>query len=233
MALSPEIVAAPVRLAVFDCDGTLVDSQHSIVASVHAACSVHGLPLPAADAVRRIVGLPLMEGIARLWPDASADEHTTMVGFYRQHFAELRAAGGIHEPLYPGVLEALASLEESGWLLGVATGKSLKGLHASLDGHGLQRRFSTVQTADSAPGKPNPGMLLQAMAEVGAAPHTTVMIGDTTFDMEMARNAGTRAVGVAWGYHQAEELLDAGAEAVVALCCDLPETIRVLMERPR
>lgn len=224
-------MTAPVRLAVFDCDGTLVDSQHSIIASVHAACGVHGLPTPTADAVRRIVGLPLMEGIGRLWPDASVQEHTTMVGFYRHHFAELRAAGGVVEPLFPGILGALATLEATGWLLGVATGKSLKGLIASLDGHGLNGRFCTVQTADSAPGKPNPGMLLQAMAEAGAAPEATVMIGDTTFDMEMAGNAGTRAIGVAWGYHAAQELMDAGAEAVVKLCCDLPETIRAIMER--
>jgi len=224
-------VSQPIRLAVFDCDGTLVDSQHSIVASVHAACDAHNLPRPEAEAVKRIVGLPLKVGVARLWPDENAEAHGIIAGLYRDHFTRLRTAGAVTEPLFPGVIEGLAVFEDAGWLLGVATGKSHNGLLGSLGEHGLDGRFVTLQTADSAQGKPSPDMLLRAMAETGAKARNTVMIGDTTFDMEMARNAGTLAVGVAWGYHKTEELLEAGAEGVVGTFHGLLEYVQALMER--
>ena len=221
----------PLRLAVFDCDGTLVDSQHSILASVHAACDAHDLPRPEADAVKRIVGLPLKVGIARLWPDEDAEAHAVIAGFYRDHFNRLRAAGAVTEPLFPGVLDGLAAFEGAGWLLGIATGKSHKGLLGSLGEHGLSERFVTLQSADTAAGKPSPDMLLRAMAETGAKAETTVMIGDTTFDMEMALNAGTLAVGVAWGYHEPEELLATGAHAVAGAFHELPAAVEDLMAR--
>ncbi len=224
-------VSQPVRLAVFDCDGTLVDSQHSILASVHAACDAHDLPRPEAEAVKRIVGLPLKVGIARLWPGEDAEAHAVIAGFYRDHFNRLRAAGAVTEPLFPGVLEGLAAFEGAGWLLGVATGKSHRGLLGSLGEHGLAERFVTLQSADTAAGKPSPDMLLRAMAETGAGAEATVMIGDTTFDMEMALNAGTLAVGVAWGYHETEELLATGAHAVAGAFHELPAAVEDLMAR--
>lgn len=230
MAVS-DPASQPVRLAVFDCDGTLVDSQHSILASVVAACEAHDLAKPEAEAVKRIVGLPLKVGIARLWPDEDAEAHATIAGFYRDHFNKLRTAGAVTEPLFPGVLEGLAAFEDAGWLLGVATGKSHKGLLGSLGEHGLAGRFVTLQTADTAEGKPSPDMLLRAMAETGAEAEATVMIGDTTFDMEMARNAGTHAVGVAWGYHETEELLDMGAQVVATAFDELLATAEDLMAR--
>ena len=224
-------VSAPIRLAVFDCDGTLVDSQHSILASVQAACDAHDLAKPEAEAVKRIVGLPLKVGIARLWPDEDAEAHAVIAGFYRDHFTKLRAAGAVREPLFPGVLEGLAAFEDAGWLLGVATGKSHNGLLGSLGEHGLAERFVTLQTADTAEGKPSPDMLLRAMAETGAEAEATVMIGDTTFDMEMAVSAGVMAIGVSWGYHETEELLEAGAETVVEAFHELPVIVQALMER--
>ena len=119
-------------------------------------------------------------------------------------------------------------LEAAGWVLGVATGKSRRGLLMTLETHRLTDRFQTLQTADSGPGKPNPDMLLNAMREIGAGPDATVMIGDTTFDMEMAKRAGTMALGVSWGYHPVKHLYSAGAQAVIGEFRDLPETIETL-----
>jgi phosphoglycolate phosphatase len=126
----------------------------------------------------------------------------------------MRGAGTVHEPLFDGIAELVERLDADGWLLGVATGKSDRGLSLCLSHHGLLKRFVTLQTADRHPSKPHPSMILQAMADAGAVAETTVMIGDTSFDMEMAVNAGTRALGVAWGYHPPEELMDAGAARV-------------------
>jgi len=206
----------PLRLAVFDCDGTLVDSQHSIVACMKAAFGAAGLALPEADAVRRVVGLPLAEGVGRLAPLLAIAECARVAELYKEAFLDLRKAAPLAEPLYPGVRDLLDTLEGEGVLLGVATGKGQRGLRITLEQHGLLQRFVTLQTADDAPGKPNPAMLRQAMAAVGAAPSQTAMIGDTTFDILMARGAGTAAIGVAWGYHPPEELHAAGAHAVVA-----------------
>ncbi len=230
---------APVRpvLAVFDCDGTLVDSQWTIIDCMTSAFTVARLPSPTAHAVRRVVGLPLDEAIARLAPTASADVVATAADGYVAAFRASRQSDdpslGVQEPLYPGSLDALDTLEAAGWMLGVATGKSHRGLIETLDQHGLTRRFVTVQTADRARGKPHPEMLLNAMAETGAAARDTVMIGDTAFDMEMARNAGTSAIGVAWGYHEIHELEESGAMAVVNHYGDLPRVIADIMEIQR
>ena len=201
-------------LVVFDCDGTLVDSQHAIVAAMARAFAEHDLAQPPAAAVRRIIGLNLDEAMAALAPEIDDARHHSLAEAYKAEFFRQRQSGEFTDPLYPGAMEILA-LAETGAMLGVATGKSQRGLRAVLDRHGLRARFATLQTADDAPGKPNPGMLLNAMAEAGACPEETVMIGDTTFDMTMARAANVAAVGVAWGYHEAQELDDAGAAAMV------------------
>ncbi|MGF1641724.1 MAG: HAD-IA family hydrolase [Rhodospirillales bacterium] len=222
-----------IKLCVFDCDGTLVDSQHGIVAGMTAAFAAHGLAEPAAAAVRRVVGLPLADAVARLLGDADDGRAPAIADSYRTAFADLRRRGGLEEPLYPGVLEGLAAIEAAGWLLGMATGKSHRGAIATLAGHGLERRFATVQTPDVALGKPAPDMMLRAMAETGAAPEATVMIGDTSFDMAMAVAAGTFAVGVAWGYHDAAELRAAGADLVVEAFAELPDAVDRLLARRR
>lgn len=214
-----------IKLCVFDCDGTLIDSQHSIVASMVAAFAAHGLAAPTAASVRHVVGLALTPAVARLLPGADAASHERVAQSYREAFSHLRRNGGVHEPLYPGVLEALEALEAAGWLLGVATGKSRRGLNATLAGHGLGGRFVTVQTADDARSKPDPDMMLRAMDAVGADPAGTVMVGDTTYDMLMARNAGTSAVGVAWGYHDEEHLWASGAQAVISDFSHLAEVV--------
>lgn len=216
------------RLAVFDCDGTLVDSQHSIFASMAAAFDVHSFARPDAEAVRRVVGLPLRVAMGRLLPETGPDVHDLLADSYIEAFHGLREKGEVADPLYPGVLEVLSALEGAGWILGIATGKGHRGLLATLETHDLAGRFQTLQTADSGPGKPDPGMLLNAMEETGTDPSGTVMIGDTTFDMKMALAAGTMAVGVSWGYHPEEHLHKAGAHAVIDDFAALPGEIESL-----
>jgi phosphoglycolate phosphatase len=203
------------RLAVFDCDGTLVDSQHSIVACMSAAFAAAGLGAPAAEAVRRVVGLPLAASVAKLSPMLAVAECERVAELYKEAFADLRRDRAIAEPLFPGVRDLLDALAAEGVLLGVATGKGRRGLRITLEQHGLLGRFVTLQTADDAPGKPHPEMLRRAMAETGAEAAATAMIGDTTYDIVMALKAGTAAIGVGWGYHPPDELRAAGAHEVV------------------
>lgn len=213
------------RLALFDCDGTLVDSQHSIIEAMRRAFEGGKLAPPSRAHVLSIVGLSLPHAMARLLPDADADYHDHMAGQYKRAFHAMRQEGGVAEPLYDGMADLIAALDADGWMLGVATGKSDRGLNLCLTSHGLIDRFVTLQTADRHPGKPHPSMALQAMADAGAAPETTVMIGDTSFDMEMAVNARVRGIGVPWGYHSREELIAAGASAVVVDMDDLARHI--------
>ncbi|OQW47554.1 MAG: haloacid dehalogenase [Proteobacteria bacterium SG_bin6] len=207
--------AAPVRLALFDCDGTLVDSQHHICSAMERAFGDVGLAPPPRAIVRRQVGLSLAEVIRSLLPDAGGTLHEALVARYRAAFFELRSAGTIGaEPLYPGIAELLETLSAQGWRLGVATGKSDRGLAHILAHHGIAGHFVTLQTADRHPSKPHPAMIEAALAEVGVAAGDAVMIGDTSFDMAMAVSAGVRAIGVGWGYHPNDELVAAGAVAV-------------------
>ena len=209
------------RLAVFDCDGTLVDSQHSIVASMHAAFEHHGFEIPEAEAVRRVVGLPLDVAIRHLAPHVDEAFSQQVSETYKSAFYDLRQAGDVEEPLFAGISGVLDRLDAAGWLMGVATGKSHRGLVATLNFHKLYDRFVTHQTADRAHGKPHPDMMHKAMNATGSSAEDTIMIGDTTFDIEMAKNAGVRSIGVTWGYHQPQELLDAGAACVVTTADEL------------
>jgi phosphoglycolate phosphatase len=215
-----------VRLAVFDCDGTLVDGQADVCAAMDTAFAAAGLPPPPRHETRRMVGLSLPEAMRRLLPAGEAGQHETLATHYRDAYRERRAGGLIDEPLFDGIGELLQRLAAGGWLLGVATGKSDRGLAHCLAAHGIAERFATLQTADRHPSKPHPAMLEAAMAATGARPEDTVMIGDTAYDIAMAQAAGARAIGVAWGYHEAGELRAAGAEAVadsVAALGDLLE----------
>ncbi len=203
-----------IRLAVFDCDGTLVDGQAAVCTAMDAAFAAHGLPRPDHHLVRRSVGLSLPQAVRTLLPDADDDLRQGIDLAYRDAFRAAREAGELVEPLYAGVRDVLDALLDDGWLLGVATGKSDRGLEHCLASHGLSRHFVTLQTADRHPSKPHPAMLEAALFEAGAMPQNAVMIGDTAYDMVMAVNAGVRALGVDWGYHTPEELADAGAVAV-------------------
>lgn len=202
------------RLAVFDCDGTLVDGLAAVCGAMERAFGRCDLSPPERSAIRRIIGLSLPQAVRQLAPDLSPAEQAHIVTEYKTAFRTAREEGCIDEPLFPGIAELLSSLKADGWLLGIATGKSDRGLAACLAGHRLTDHFTTVQTADRHPSKPDPAMLHAALIEAGAQPGEAVMIGDTVFDMAMAQAAGVRALGVAWGYHTPEELLEMGAEAV-------------------
>lgn len=209
-------MTGPLRLIVFDVDGTLVDSQGDILAAMHSAFARAGHPAPPRAAILGIVGLSLDVAVARLAPDLPGEMQARLVGWYKDAYTDLRATTGVAQssPLYPdarATLDALHAIPET--LLGVATGKSARGLDKLLDGHDLRRLFVTRQVADHHPSKPHPSMLLAALAETGVAPEHAVMVGDTSFDMEMARAAGITGIGVGWGYHPAEALSAATAIA--------------------
>lgn len=213
MSMAPG--SRPLRLVVFDLDGTLVDSKANIVRAVGAVAKILSLPEPSPEQVARFIGLSLGEALARLFPDVDPATHQALDREYRETFARFRSSPGYEEPLFPGTHEILAELDQAGFLLGIATGKAKRGADFFLNHHGFEGRFVTVQTADIAPGKPHPGMILQAMAETGVEPRHVIMIGDTSFDIQMARAAGVGAVGVSWGNHSVAELEAAGAHRLI------------------
>ena len=203
------------RFAVFDCDGTLIDGQASICEAMEEAFAEIGMKAPQRTQIRRAVGLSLPQAARMLLPDAPTATHNAIAEAYKRAFRGAREAGRVSQPLFDGMIEVLDGLRAAGWQLGVATGMSDRGLSHCIAMHGLTDHFVTLQTADRHPSKPHPAMLEAALIEAGARPAETVMIGDTAYDMEMAKSARVRAIGVSWGYHQPDELITAGGEHVV------------------
>ncbi len=209
-------MSKPLKLVIFDCDGTIVDSQHMIVAAMSEAYRWHGMVVPPRETVLSIVGLSLREAFETLGKDHPGFPVATMVERYKAAFHVMRDGEKHLEPLYPGATDAIMSLaRRDDVLLGIATGKSQRGVRAVLGMHGLLDHFITIKTAEDAPSKPNPGMVLDAMRDAGVAPKDTVVVGDTVYDIAMARAAGATALGVTWGYHEASALEQAGAYAVI------------------
>jgi phosphoglycolate phosphatase len=202
------------KLAIFDCDGTLVDSGATIHQALTETFKLHGLQLPPRTQSCRVIGLSLTNAMAHLLPEATERDHDVLAETYKQCFHRARMEGRVEEPLFDGILELLDNLESDDWLLAVATGKSDRGLRICLESHGIHARFISLQTADRHPSKPSPSMVLAAMADAGATPDRTIVVGDTSFDMAMAVAAGAAAIGAGWGYHEADELIAAGARAV-------------------
>lgn len=222
-------MTSPLRLVVFDCDGTLIDSQHMIVAAMHHAFDAHGLENLPREQVLSIVGLSLDEAIGTLVPHVELPVRRRVTESYKGAFHELRARKDLAEPLFPGVREALDALHaRDDTVLGIATGKSQKGLRHALELHGLRDYFVTLQTADDAPSKPHPEMLLRAMREAGAEAADTVLVGDTSYDMAMARSAGAHAFGVDWGYHEPHLLRSAGAHCVLSGFAELAPAVEAI-----
>lgn len=195
------------RLIVFDWDGTLMDSEAKIVACIQAAFEDIGERAPGREAARSIIGLGLMEAMAELWPGASQAQCSRVADRYRYHFL---GPDETASALFPGARELLDWLMEQDYLLAVATGKSRRGLDSALDGTRLADRFHTTRCADETFSKPHPQMLLQIMDELGVSGTETLMVGDTEYDMQMANNAGTRALAVCYGVHDRERLLGQG-----------------------
>ena len=214
------------KLVVFDVDGTLIDSQHMIVASMNAGFDAANLPHLPRQQVLSIVGLSLPLAIAELLPKSTPAQREKVIDGYRAAYMASRMH--LESPLYPGAQDCLDALAARGdVLLAIATGKSRRGLDALMANYGWDRLFVSRQTADSHPSKPHPAMLQAALDEAGVPVARACMVGDTEFDMAMGVAAGVPAFGVAWGYHPADRLLAAGA-AVVAP--DYPALTRALQE---
>ncbi len=210
------------KLVIFDCDGTLVDSQHMIVAAMNSALVDAGLETLPRSTILSIVGLSLPLAVSRLLPEAETSVVERVSEGYRSAFGELRRDPDHHEPLYEGILELIETLSaREDHLLGIATGKSMRGVQALFDRMALHDHFATVQTADTHPSKPDPSMIETAIRETGVDAGNVVMIGDTTFDVVMAHNASVRPIGVSWGYHPQEHLRNAGADIIVGNAADL------------
>ena len=197
------------RLVIFDVDGTLVDSQNMIFAAFGHAYESLGLPVPDRQTALGFVGMSLDRIFPALSPDLTEDQHTALAQGYREAYFTIRQQQGsiATSPFFPGaraVLDTLRAQDET--LLAVATGKSRRGLDKLIEGHGLDGYFISQQTADDHPSKPHPAMVLACLADAGVDTDRAVMIGDTTFDMDMGRTAGVRTIGVSWGYHPVAEL---------------------------
>ncbi len=210
MTLAPNLI-------VFDCDGTLADSQHLIVEAMRLAFQNAGVAVPERSAILRTVGLSVPESLKILAPDQFPGTRNELARSYREWCMTLRRQPNAEEPLFPGAASLLLNLtSRANTLLGIATGKSCRGVARIIEQNGLHGVFATIQTADNAPSKPHPAMLLQAMKETGAVPQKTIMIGDTSYDMIMAAGANVTGIGVSWGYHPVADLRRSGAKTIVS-----------------
>ena len=219
------------RLVAFDLDGTLLDSTEAIIMSVKNCWKACGFKVPKTDRIRRIIGLPWEESIRELIPGAGEAEFTQIRQIYQKFASEDRNTNLHRQSLFPGVLEVLNSVESAGFLMAIITSRNSNRLEEILEGHGINNRFVTLKTTDHGPGKPDPFLMLQTLEETGINKENAVMVGDTTFDILMARSAGTAAIGVSWGVHKIKDLLEAGADRVVEEIALLPEVIEHLIPK--
>jgi len=209
-------MAKSLKLVIFDCDGTLVDSQHMVLSAMTKAYGAHDVPLPERETLLSVIGLSLMEAFTVLGKGNEGFPVAGLAEQYRLAFHALRNGGGEIEPLYPGAADAIRTLaQREDVVLGIATGKSQRGVRLVLGHHDLLEYFITIKTADDAPSNPDPVMVVHAMRGAGVDAANTIMVGDTVYDIAMARGAGASAVGVTWGYHRAAALTAAGAFAVI------------------
>ncbi|WP_424942362.1 HAD-IA family hydrolase [Aliiroseovarius crassostreae] len=206
------------KLAVFDVDGTLIDSQDFIVEAMSRAFTDMGVAVPTRKEILSIVGLSLHDAIATLVPEMAERDVARAADGYKDMFIKLRAekGGEAAAPMYSGARAALETLHKRDEvLLGVATGKARRGLDHAYHAHDIGHFFLTSQTADDHPSKPHPSMLQATLADTGAEAHRAVMIGDTAFDIAMGVAAGFKTIGVTWGYHDTDQLIAAGADRLV------------------
>ncbi len=203
------------KLAIFDFDGTLVDSRRNIQVAMERAFTSFGMQAPSYDDTRKIVGLSLFDACQQLVPGIDAAGVNVLAEHYKNAFLEMRKEPGHSEPLYDGATETLRRLRKEGWLVAGATGKSHRGVATVLEGHKLHDIFDVVRCADDGPGKPHPFMVADCLKHLGVDGIDAVMIGDTSFDMSMGRAAGVQALGVSWGFHTHDEIAEGGAHLIV------------------
>lgn len=218
------------QLLVFDWDGTVMDSADRIVGCIQATLEDLGLPPRGRQEICNIIGLSLVEAMETLYPEHDRAFHQQLIAGYRRHWLGREP---VTSPLFPGAAETLQRLNAEGYLLAVATGKSRRGLEASLDSSGCAALFHASRCADEAPSKPHPGMLEQLMDQLGVMPEATLMIGDTDFDLLMARNAGASAVAVTYGAHPRERLAAAAPRAFFDDLRELPPWLHRAGEESR
>ncbi len=209
------------KLAIFDVDGTLVDSRAVLKTASDAAFTAIGVEPPPYEELRKIIGLSLKEGLAQLAPYLSPAQIDALTDHYKQSFGALHQQPDFIEPLYDGAADLLDRLKAEGWLIAMATGKSRRGVETIMKMHGWVDLFDTTHCADDGPGKPHPAMLHAALEALDCRPEETVMIGDTSFDMLMAKAAGLHAIGVTWGFHTREEIEVGGADLMVETFAEL------------
>ena len=200
------------KLAIWDMDGTIVDSREVIQTAMCRAFGICGLPEPQYEDTRKIVGLGLDEACRTLAP--TYEDLPRLVEAYRQAFVARRSEKDFREPLYDGAVESLERLANDNWLIAMATGKSHRGIRAIFEMHPLEQYFDTIWCADDGPGKPHPFMVEQCMDALGCEPHQSLIIGDAIHDIAMGRNAGIHTMGVSWGFGRADELEAAGAHEI-------------------
>ena len=213
------------KLAIFDVDGTLVDSREILQTAAEAAFADLGMIAPPYEALRQIVGLSLREGLWQLAPELDADQIEALLAHYRRSFQALHKDPTFIEPLYEGAAALLDRLKRQGWKIAMATGKSRRGVETIMAMHGWADLFDTTHCADDGPGKPDPAMVEAALQAMGVAPRQAVMIGDTAHDVRMARAAGVRVLGVTWGFHTRDEIEASGADEVLDTFAELDEAL--------
>ncbi|WP_109576223.1 HAD-IA family hydrolase [Aminobacter sp. AP02] len=215
------------KLVLFDCDGTLVDSADIIHGCMVATFREADLPEPTTEATKSIIGLTLDLAIATLLGRPRDAECARLAERYKEHFIAWRQLPSFHEPLYDGIAELIEALSRrDDVIIGMVTGKSRRGVQRVLETYGYEHHFLTIRTADDCPSKPHPAMVLECCAETGIDPASTYVVGDAVYDMQMARSAGARAIGVSWGYHHREGLFATGAHAVL----DTPAELLTLID---
>ena len=201
-------------LAVFDVDGTLIDSRERIGRAMSFAYRKAGLPDPGFERTRTVVGLALREAFISLEPEASPALISELEAGYVEAFLALQDDASSAEAPYEGAFECLEALAGAGWRLAIATGKTRRGLDRLFAAHDIRGLFDACVCADDGPGKPHPFMIEESLRAAGARAGRAVMIGDAVHDMRMAGAAGVRAIGVSWGFGRPEEILEAGAHEV-------------------
>ena len=207
------------KLALFDCDGTLVDSGKLIHEVMSRTFVHHGLERPAYETTKSIIGITLDSAIARIMGQEEVDDRVlAMTEHYKDIYAPTRSEPEFREPMFEGIAEMMSVLRSrDDVVIGAVTGKDRRGLNLIIDSHNFHKTFVVSRTASDCPSKPDPAMVLECCAETGIDPSETIVIGDAIYDILMAKSAGAKAVGVSWGYGSVDELRASGADVIVNL----------------